>query len=168
MIVPINVPITAEDNVMSKLSGILLPVKSRLIITIVSCFFLFSMSLHAQDPLSRFRNFGGGGGAGQKGADTLAHRKADTITLNYRYLDSSRFLKLDSSVYDFSKKVPQPPTWISLGNTGSPGRDLVFTPRMNSGWDPGWHAYDLYTFRAEETRFYNTTKPFTELGYFLG
>jgi hypothetical protein len=163
----INVLITAEGNVMSKLSGIFLPVKGRLIITIGTSLLLFSMCLHAQDPLSRFRNFGGGGG-GQKGADTLAHRKADTITINYRYLDSSRYLRMDSSVYDFSRKVPQPPTWINLGNTGAPARDLVFTPRMISGWDPGWHAYDLYAFKVDETRFYHTTKPYTELGYLLG
>jgi hypothetical protein len=127
------------------------------------------MSLHAQDPLSRFRNFGGGGGGrGGGGADTLAHRKADTITINYRYLDSSRYLRMDSSVYDFSRKVPQPPTWINLGNNGAPARDLVFNPRMISGWDPGLHAYDLYLFRVDDTKFYNTTKPYTELGYFLG
>jgi len=112
---------------MSKLSGISLPVKSRLIIAIGSlgCALLFSVGLHAQDPLSRFRNFGGGGGGGGKGSDTLEHRKADTITLNFRYLDSSRLGKLDSSVWDFSKKVPQPPTWINLGNSGAPARDLL-------------------------------------------
>ena len=39
---------------------------------------------------------------------------------------------------------------------------------MESGWDPGWHAYDLYTFqRRMRRRFYHTTKPYTELGYVL-
>ncbi|HVU55356.1 MAG TPA: putative porin [Puia sp.] len=145
--------------------------KGRPIITIASfvCLLLISAGLHAQDPFSRFRGLGNmGGGGGQKGADTLVHRKADTITLNFRYLDSTRYQKLDSSVWDFSKKVPQPPTYIILGNNGSPARDLVFTPRMNSGWDPGFHAYDLYTFKVDETRFYHTTNPYTELGYFIG
>src|SRR5882757_7396143 len=122
---------------MSKLPGMFPPVKSRLITIIVSlgCLLLFSLALHAQDPFGRFRNFGGGGGGRSGGgADTLTHRKADTITLNYRYLDSSRYLKLDSSVYDFSKKVPQPPNYIILGNNGAPARDLIFSPRMVSGW----------------------------------
>jgi len=146
------------------------PVKSRIITLIgsLACLLLFSVSLHAQDPFSRFRSFGGGGGGRSGGADTLAHRKADTITLNYRYLDSSRYLKLDSSVYDFSRKVPQRPTWINLGNNGAPARNLLFTPRMSSGWDPGLHAYDLYLFKVDETKLYNTTRPYTELGYFLG
>lgn len=155
---------------MSKLSAIITSVKSRLITIIgsLACLLLFSTVLHAQDPLSRFRNFGGGGGGRSGGADTLAHRKADTITLNYRYLDSSRYQKLDSSVYDFSRKIPQQPTWINLGNNGAPARNLIFTPRMISGWDPGWHAYDLYLFKVDETKFYQTTRPYTELGYFLG
>jgi hypothetical protein len=75
---------------------------------------------------------------------------------------------MDSSILDFSKKVPQPPTWINLGNLGTPARDLVFTPRMLSGFDQGHHALDLYTFRADDTKFYHTTKPYTELGYLLG
>jgi len=83
-------------------------------------------------------------------------------------MDSSRYLKLDSSVYDFSKKVPLPSLWINLGNNGTPARNLIFTPRMNSGWDHGLHAYDLYVFKPEETKLYNTTRPYTELGYLLG
>ncbi len=156
---------------MSKLGANFSPVKSRIITIIgsLACLLLFSQGLHAQDPFSRFRNFGGGGGGGRAGgADTLAHRKADTITLNYRFLDSSRYLKLDSSVFDFSRKVPQPPMWINLGNHGAPARNLLFSPRMFSGWDPGLHAYDLYLFKVEETKLYNTTRPFTELGYYLG
>ncbi|MHA4810735.1 putative porin [Flavitalea flava] len=142
---------------------------SRIITTgALAILFFFSLSLRAQNPLGRFQNMGGGGGGKSGAGDTLQHRKADTITLNYRYLDSSRLLKLDSSILDFSKKVPLPRTWINLGNMGTPAKDLVFSPRMQSGWDPGWHAYDLYKFKVEDTKFYNTTKPYTELGYLLG
>lgn len=108
---------------------------------------------------------GGGGGGGN---DSLVHRKEDTITINFRYLDSSRLQHFDSSIYDLGRKIPRPATWINLGNMGAAARNLVFAPRMLSGWDPGWHAYDLYMFTPEETRFFNTTKPYTELGYMLG
>jgi hypothetical protein len=108
-----------------------------------------------------------GGGGGGKGADTLAHRKEDTITIAFRFLDSTRLRKMDSSILDFSRRVPAPNTWINLGNMGTPARNLVFTPRMLSGWDPGWHAYDLYTFTVDGTQFYHTTKPYTEMGYIL-
>jgi hypothetical protein len=122
-------------------------------------------ALLAQNPLGRFGNIGAGGGGG--GKDSLVHRKADTITINFRYLDSSRLQHLDSSVYYLGDKIPRPATWINMGNMGAASRNLVFTPRMLSGWDPGWHAFDLYAFTAEGTRFFNTTKPYTELGYML-
>jgi hypothetical protein len=121
------------------------------------------MNALAQNPLSRFGGAGGGGGKG----DSLQHRKEDTITINVRYLDSSRFVKLDSSIYYLGHKIPRPDSWINLGNFGTAAKSLVFTPRMQSGWDPGWHSYDLYLFNIDETRFFNTTKPYTEMGYML-
>ncbi|MBS1660682.1 MAG: hypothetical protein JST68_06485 [Bacteroidetes bacterium] len=141
--------------------------RRRIVIAPFLLFLLLSgASLMAQNPLGRFGNFGNVGGGGQ-GADTLAHRKADTITLNFRFLDSSRLQKLDSSILDIGRKIPRPATWINLGNMGTPAKNLVFSPRMQSGWDPGWHSYDLYTFKVDETRFFNTTRPYTELGYML-
>jgi hypothetical protein len=156
---------------MSNLSGIFLPVKDRRIIAIMLSGALLACSFiaQAQDPTQRFRNLGNSGGGGKSGAgDSLQHRKNDTITLNFRFLDSSRLQKLDSSIFDYSRKVPQPPSYVNLGNIGTAARNLSFSPNMRSGWDPGWHAYDLYTFKTDETRFYNTTKPYSELGYLLG
>ncbi|HTD93888.1 MAG TPA: putative porin, partial [Chitinophagaceae bacterium] len=152
---------------MSKLSGTFSVLKGRrIIIALLFLFLLLSgSSLLAQNPLGRFGNMGGGGGGGK--GDTLVHRKADTITINFRYLDSSRLLKLDSSILDVGRKIPRPATWINLGNMGTPARNLVFSPRMQSGWDPGWHAFDIYRFTVDETKFFNTTKPYTELGYML-
>ncbi len=126
---------------------------------------LSGSTLLAQNPLGRFGNIGGGG-AGGKG-DSLQHRKEDTITINFRYLDSSRLVKLDSSIFDLGNKIPRPANWINLGNMGAAARNLVFTPRMQSGWDPGWHSYDLYLFTPDETRFFHTTKAYTEMGYML-
>ncbi len=126
------------------------------------------LQLHAQDNMaSKFRSQGRGG----KGSDsTLQHRSGleDSITINFRYLDSSRLKKLDSSIYDFTKKYPLPWSYTDLGNYGTPSHNLIFTPGTQSGWDPGFHAYDVYMFNVDETRFYNTTRPYTELGYVLG
>ena len=154
---------------MRKLSGISSQLKGRLYLPIVFAgFFLVALlsgtNALAQNPLSRFGGAGGGGGG--KG-DSLQHRKEDTITINFRYLDSSRFVKLDSGIYDLGNKIPRPNTWINLGNFGTAAKNLVFTPRMLSGWDPGWHSYDLYLFTTDETRFFHTTKPYTEMGYML-
>lgn len=127
---------------------------------------LSGTGLMAQNPLQQ--RFGGmGGGGGQKGSDTLVHRKADTITIHFRYLDSSRLNGLDSNILDFGTKIPRPDNWINLGNLGTAARDLAFTPRMQSGFDMGFHSFDVYTYTVDQARFYNTTKPYTELGYLL-
>src|ERR1700741_1356270 len=98
---------------------------------ILMAFLLWGTGVMAQSPpMGRFGNVGGGG---QKGSDTLVHRKADTITIHYRFLDSSRFNGIDSSVQDFGTKIPRPDNWINLGNLGTPARDLAFSPRMQSG-----------------------------------
>jgi hypothetical protein len=115
------------------------------------------------NPLSRYGHMGGGGGK-----DSLQHRKDDTISVNFRFLDSSRLQKIDSEVYNFYLRYPLPPTYVDFGNIGTASHDLVFNPFMKPGWDGGWHAYDPYVFTVENSRFYNTTKPYSELGYLLG
>ncbi len=115
------------------------------------------------NPLSRFGGMGSSGGK-----DSLEHRKDDTVSITFRYLDSSRLLKIDSEVYNFYLRYPLPATYIDFGNIGTASHDLVFNPFMKPGWDGGWHAYDPYVFTVENSRFYNTTKPYSELGYLLG
>ena len=75
--------------------------------------------------------------------------------------------KLDSSVSDFNKIYSVPANYITLGNNGSAAFPILFTPLLKSGWDAGFHAYDLYMYTLENTQFYKTTRPFTELTYLL-
>lgn len=128
----------------------------------------------AQDPGRRLQNAAGrvrglGGNTGAT-ADTLGHRTGleDSITIRFRYLDSSRLMNFDSSLTDFTQRFPIPWHHVSLGNLGNPTENRFFSPVMNAGWDPGFHAYDVYNFTVEQTRLYNTTRPFTELNYQVG
>ncbi len=113
------------------------------------------------------RGMGNGGGGGK---DSLKHRtgEEDSITINFRYLDSSRYLKFDSSINDFSRRFPLPADYYNLGNTGTAAKSYLFSPLLSAGWDPGFHAFDIYRLTLEDTRFYNTTRPYTQLGYLLG
>ncbi len=134
-------------------------------ILLTGCLLGVGFRANAQNPLQNH----GQSGTKSKGKDsTLQHRVEDSIRINFRYLDSSRLRKLDSTIYDFNKKYPVPATNIDLGNFGTATRSLIFSPIMRPGWDPGWHAYDQYLFTTQETRFYVTTKPYSELGYMLG
>lgn len=104
------------------------------------------------------------------GNDSLRHRTGleDSITITYRYLDSSTLQRFDSSVHDFTARFPVPSHYIYLGNVGNAARNIIFTPLLKPGWDAGFHAFDIYRFNLEETRFFNTTRPYSELGYLLG
>lgn len=119
---------------------------------------------------NRLKGMAGGFSGGGKGGDSVAHRTGleDSITINFRYLDSSRLRGFDSSLTDFGKKVAMPWTDIHLGNLGNASRSLLFKPILQAGWDHGFHAFDNYNFTVEETRFYTTTRPYSELNYLLG
>jgi hypothetical protein len=105
-----------------------------------------------------------------RGGDSLVHRdsNADSITIYYRYFDSSRVRYLDSSINDFTTRYPLPAYYVNLGNLGTAARSLLFNPNIKPGWDAGFHAFDIYKFKLEDTRFFQTTRPYTELGYMLG
>lgn len=121
-----------------------------------------------QDRLGNLRRPAGGQGTGT--ADSLQRRNKheDSITITFRYLDSTRNYLLDSSVNDFTRRYPVPATHIYLGNTGTASRSLLFSPVMNAGFDPGFHAFDVYKWKLERVRFFQTTRPYSELNYFLG
>jgi len=104
------------------------------------------------------------------GNDSLKTRNslADSITIFYRYFDSTRPRKIDSSINDFYTRFPLPYRFHSLGNYGTAAQSLVFDPFMKAGFDAGFHAYDVYRFTTTNTRLYQTTKPYTELTYLLG
>jgi hypothetical protein len=120
-------------------------------------------------PLRRLPGRGGMGG-GAKSKDSLQKRNSlqDSITISFRYLDSTRLQKFDSSITDFTQRFPVPWYHYHLGNIGTATRSMIFEPIMKAGWDHGFHAYDVYNFSDDETKFYNTTRPYTEIQYQIG
>jgi len=135
---------------------------------------LVSVSSFSQEVIrqvgDRFKRLGGNRFSGSGSSDSLRTRNKmeDSITISFRYLDSTRSYKLDSSVGDFYRRFPIPATHIHLGNTGNASRSILFTPNMKAGFDPGFHAYDAYKWKLENIRFFNTTRPYSELNYLLG
>jgi hypothetical protein len=107
---------------------------------------------------------------GQGGSDSIAHRTGleDSITIRFRFLDTSRMQDFDSTLYDFTRRIQIPWYHVTLGNYGNASRSLLFTPEMKAGWDHGFHSLDLYNLTAQDARFYTTTRPYAELNYILG
>lgn len=137
---------------------------------IVIALILLAATAHAQNPMRRLPGMGGGGMGGGAGGDSLKRRdnNEDSITIWYKFLDTSRVQRLDSSIVDFYKRFPIPANYTYLGNLGQAARPLGFAPIMKSGWDPGFHAFDPYKLRLDQVRFFQTTRPYSELGYLLG
>jgi hypothetical protein len=104
------------------------------------------------------------------GKDSLQKRNKfeDSITLNYRYLDTARRYTVDSGILDFYRRFPIPFTHQWLGNTGSASKSMLFLPQNTTGFDEGLHAYDAYRWTTDRVRFFTATRPYTELGYVLG
>jgi hypothetical protein len=92
---------------------------------------------------------------------------ADSINITYRYLDSLRSIRLDSSLSDFNRYFSVPANYITLGNNGSAAYPVLFTPLLKAGWDAGFHAFDVYRFTMENARFFKTTRPYTQITYML-
>ncbi|MCW3087932.1 MAG: hypothetical protein JWQ78_1318 [Sediminibacterium sp.] len=104
------------------------------------------------------------------GTDSLQRRdrNLDSITIFYAYFDSTRLRTVDSSINDFTSRFPLPYYYHTLGNHGTAAQSFLFNPRMKAGFDAGFHQYDVYQFNLENTKFYQTTRPYTELAYVLG
>lgn len=127
----------------------------------------------AQIPNFRSGNPMGGlrGSQGSSNSDTIAfqHRDdlKDSITIYYFHLNSLKKEFLDSSLNDYGKVYTVPSGYVTLGNNGNAAYPILFTPLLKAGWDPGFHAFDVYQFNVDNTRFFQTTKPYTQLGYYL-
>src|SRR6185437_4371414 len=91
----------------------------------------------------------------------------DSITISYHYLNSLTRERLDSSVNDFGKYYSVPNGYVNLGNNGNAAYPVLFTPILRPGFDAGFHAFDVYKYDIQNTRFFKTTRPYTELGYLL-
>ncbi len=104
------------------------------------------------------------------GKDSLQKRDrfADSITIFYRYFDSTRIRTIDSSINDFTARFPLPAYYHNLGNYATAAQSYFFNPLMKPGFDAGFHQYDIYQYTLEGTRFFQTTRPYTELSYVLG
>lgn len=149
---------------------------ARIIFILLACIFFYMNNVQAQDndlpgTLNRYSN---GGRPLSQSSDTtdqkLEHRDqyADSITITYRYWDSTHINLIDSSISDYYTRFPVPYNYIDLGNFGNAARNIIFTPFMKPGWDAGFHSYDVYRYTIENTPFYQTTRPYSELTYLLG
>ncbi len=158
---------------MAILQKIFLPVYRIKALVVLFFFISFIQFSYAQISLPRgggLPNFSGMSSS-SGGSDSIAfeHRDdlKDSITISYIHLNSLIRERLDSSIDDFGKVYSVPSGYVTLGNNGNAAFPVLFTPFMKAGWDAGFHVFDVYKYTLENTRFFKTTKPYTQLSYFL-
>lgn len=137
-------------------------------LTLVCTLDAFSQRNLIRESSGRLKQMGGAmrGGAS---TDSLKRRdkNEDSITIRFRYIDSTRQYMLDSSIADFTRRFHIPATHVYLGNNGTAARSILFSPGLQPGWDAGFHAFDIYKWTLEKARFFQTTRPYSELNYML-
>ncbi len=134
----------------------------------VVCLSFFVQFTNAQGILNRVRGGLPSGSGASSDSFERRNRFEDTLTVRYHTLNQTRTSLLDTSINDFYQRFPIPYTYHYLGNPGTAAQPILFTPVNRAGFDPGFHAFDVYKWKWDNVRFYNTTRPYTELGYLLG
>ncbi len=130
---------------------------------------LFTIAFAQEPVLKSLQGFKNAASGGRKDTIGFEHRNdlKDSISISYKYLDSTNKRTIDSSVNDFDKYFSVPSSYQYMGNNGAAAFALIFQPFAKPGWDAGFHAYDIYRFTLEDSKFYKTTRPFSMLGYQL-
>ena len=141
-------------------------------ITALTLFIFCFQFSYAQEPV--FNKIGGrlselGNVSGGKDTIGFEHRddRKDSIAITYKYLDSIRSIPFDSTINDFDKYFSVPSSYLYLGNNGAAAYSLIYKPNAKPGWDAGFHAFDIYRYTLEESKFYKTNRPFSQLSYQL-
>ncbi len=145
-------------------------------------YFVTATNVFAQDPslrgggrnnvggvADRIKGYSSAGQGGGGNLDSVKKRNKfeDSITISYRLINNPQQLKLDSSINDYIRSTWQPQN-IVLGNNGAPTKTILFNPIMTAGFDEGKHSLDAYRWTIDKVKFYNTTRPYTELAYVIG
>lgn len=139
-----------------------------LLVLITCTLFTHAQSDAFQQIGSRVKSIGSNM-SGTRDTIGFVHRddSKDSIAITYRYLDSIRNIPFDSSINDFDKYFSIPSSYIYLGNHGAAAYPLIYEPFARPGFDAGFHAFDIYRFTLEGSKFYKTNRPFTQLSYQL-
>ena len=144
------------------------------------CFtILFAIKLNAQGglksadgsmPTGNFGNRNSGNFNKNGGDSSFQHRNdaADSITIFYRLYNQNKTKLLDTSISNFNARFPLPNTYYNLGNLATAAQSYLFNPLLTTGFSAGFHQFDVYNYTLENTRLFETTKPYTELAYLLG
>jgi len=96
----------------------------------------------------------------------------DSNAISYYYLsDIDSLSSVDTSFSSFYRYHPlynEMSFFTSLGNIGTPYKNLLFNMDNELGFDLGLHSMDEFLYSQEDVKFYDHFRPYTELKYVSG
>lgn len=104
-----------------------------------------------------------------KGLDSMITRELpDTSYFDYYMIDNIDDVKIYSdtiltNVHQFDSSRRRDIDYFTTGNTGSSAMPIAYTPRTKSGFDLGFHQYDLYRIDESNFKFYKLNRPLNDL-----
>lgn len=102
----------------------------------------------------------------------LAQQPAIEETSKYYYLDNpQKLIELENSLNDLEEHnfvYREGWEYRNLGNTGTAHRSLFYKWNDKKGFKSGMHHFDLYKFSVEKIKYYQISKPLSEIAYSIG
>jgi len=128
---------------------------------------LTATTLHAQF-MSRSGMDDNMQGASQDSASKKQFHTNDSISISYFTLVDTVHRSIDSSILTLHENPFLSILDMDLGNTGSPFQKLIANPTLQAANRLGIDAYAAAMFRNDSMRYYQTTKPYTDLSFRMG
>jgi Putative porin len=103
--------------------------------------------------------------------DTPEEEELDTANIAYFFSNNPGVLfqendsLLDNNFQQFSPSRRRRLDYFNLGSVTSAAYPSVYQPVLRSGLDIGLHQFDIYQLKNSDIRFYQQTKPFTDVFY---
>lgn len=89
----------------------------------------------------------------------------DKVKISFFTISDSTKTAMDSSITTLHRNPLLPSFHTDLGNTGSAAQSLLLAPDMNPSMQLGLQAIQSLLFKWNQVKFYNTTRPYTNIYY---
>ncbi len=102
--------------------------------------------------------------------DDSTYHHFDPNWTKYRTWSQADYRTIDTSIHLLQRYNPAMREYYmrSTGNLGYPAYRLIPYFFDDIGFKTGLNAFDIYMYKADDVKFFNTRKPYTELQYLMG
>jgi hypothetical protein len=142
--------------------------------SLVACFIWMAFMLCGNVVFAQFTQPPPPGTPGSIQRDTTLNKtntsdwEHENARVLYKYLNSNKLHTPDTSIHTFHRRPFSQPWYRDLGNSGTPARNLLFTPENRVGPTLGYHVFDVYRFDVDSLKYYNTNRPYSFFKFQLG